>query len=401
MSAVAVETPGADWVTLEALIDDPLPVYERLRAEHGEVVWVPSVQRYFVLGFEACRFAENSPDTFAPLGGRNLVRRAIGPNMLTKGDPEHAIERAAVNPALRPKAIEQSWLPVFRENGERFLAELVEAGPGADLVATFAVPYAAANLAAIVGVPEAGWAAVQRWSSAFIAASGNLLDDPEVWAANERANAEAEEHIAEAIRRVRATPDRSMLSAMVAADLPESLVHANTKLAISGGVNEPQHTIANGVWAFARHPEQRDRLLADPAAFVGAFDEVVRWLSPIQSIGRAVITPVSLAEVSLTPGQEVMLMVGAANRDPAQFSEPHRFDAFRARRPHMAFGAGIHLCAGTWASRNQIGRVAWPLLHERLVGLRPVDIDAARWRGFTFRGLPELPVTWDDARGGR
>ncbi|MFC5946863.1 cytochrome P450 [Pseudonocardia lutea] len=400
MSAVATSAPDAAWVTLNALIDDPLPVYARLRAEHGEVVWVPSVQRYFVLGFEACRFAENNPDTFAPLGGRNLVRKAIGPNMLTKGDPEHAVERSAVNRALRPKTIEQSWLPVFQENGERFLADVIEAGPGADLVQSFAIPFAAANLAAIVGIPEAGWAAVQRWSSAFIAASGNLLNDPDVWAANERANAEAEEHITDAIARVKAVPDQSMLSAMVHADLPEFLVRANTKLAIAGGVNEPQHTIVNGVWAFARHPEQRDRLIADPAGFVGAFDEVVRWLSPIQSIGRAVIAPVTLGGVSLRPGDEVMLVVGAANRDPSQFPDPHRFDAFRTRKPHLAFGGGIHLCAGTWASKGQIGRVAWPLLHERLVGLRPVDIEAARWRGFTFRGLEQLPVTWDDVRGG-
>jgi cytochrome P450 len=402
MAMTSQKRSGADFVSVADLIDDPLPVYERLRSEYGDVVWVPAQNRYFFLGYAVCRFAEENSETFAPLTTSGLPQRAIGPSMLSKVGPAHDVERTSINPPLRPRAIAHDWLSVFRANAERHLARLVTAGPGADLVRDFAIPYTADNLAAIAGIPEAGWEAVHRWSAAFIAGSGNVLDAAEVWEACERANAEADAVIAGAITRVRAQPDASIVSALVHAPvaLVEELVYANMKLAVGGGVNEPQHALVGGVWAFAQHADQHERLLADPTLFANAFDEAVRWLSPIQALPRIVTAPVEVAGVSLVPGDEISIVIAAANRDPGHFARPHEFDAFRERRPHLAFGAGIHACAGSRAARAQVGQVAWPLLYERLAGLRPVDPNAARFRGFTFRGIEHLPVTWDHVRGG-
>ncbi|WP_345750870.1 cytochrome P450 [Microbacterium rhizophilus] len=398
---VAMSAPTADWVSLEALTADPIRVFARLR-EEAPIAWVPTLGRYLVTTYAGCRAVESDGDVFGPARERSLMLRSIGPNMLTKGDPAHAVERAAVNPSLRPRAMHEIWGAIFARNAERALRHLIDAGPGADLAVHFAEPFAAANLAALVGLAHVDAALISEWSAAFIGAVGNHADDPDACERNRVANEQIGEHLDEAIDRVRRTPDPSMLSGLVNSPvpLPEDVIRANIKLAIAGGVNEPQHTMTNGVWALATHPEQRDAVLARPELWPAVFEEVVRWLSPIQSLTRQVFAPTRLEGVDLAAGDQVMAILASANRDPQHFDRPDVFDIHRERRPHLGFGAGIHLCAGSWSSRSAIAQFAWPLLYQRLEGLRPVDPSRAQWTGFGFRGLTELPVTWDHVKEG-
>jgi len=397
MTSEVANAPAADWFTLADLWEDPYPIFARLR-EEAPVAWSEGFDRFFVSRYEDCAFIERNDGLFEPdQEPRSKMKRAIGPNMLSKGDPEHARERGVVNPSLRPRAVDEQWEPVFRANAERFLAEFERLGPGADLVEHLAVPYSATNLAAVVGLPGASVEEVNRWSQAFIASVGNHALLPEVFERSDRCNEEVDALIDEAVPYYRRSPDASMLSAMANSELPIELIRTNTKLAISGGVNEPQHTLVNGVWALDRHPEQRDAAIADPELFRAAFDETVRWLSPITSIGRRARVDTELQGVPIPEGSYLFALVGSANRDPRQFPDPDVYEIRRPRGAHLAFGAGIHMCAGSWVARSAIGAVMWPLLYSRLPGLRPVDPGAARWSGFTFRGIESLPATWGDA----
>ncbi|GAA2817169.1 cytochrome P450 [Kribbella solani] len=399
MSVDQTSTPAAvaDWVDLAAMVRDPYDTYRRLR-ELGPVVWVPALKRYLAVSFAACSAIEADQETFSASvrGSSALMARALGAQpMLRKDDPEHASERTPVNSCLRPRSIKANWLPLFEQNAETCLAGLLERGPDeADLNRDFAAPFAARNLIDLLGLRGASPADLTRWSHAFIAGFANLAEDPGIWARCGTARSDVDALLDELIPYYRRTPDGSMTSAMVNSDQPEESVHANVKLTISGGLNEPQHMVTNIVWALSRHQRQRDDVLANESLWSATFDEAVRWLSPIGMYPRQTTRETVLDGVRLPAAAEVGVVVGAANRDPAVFERADEFDLSRAKKPHLGFGAGTHLCAGHWAARISIGEVAVPLLYRRLRGLGTDRRRTEHWQGWVFRGLTTLPVTW-------
>ncbi|HLU54146.1 MAG TPA: cytochrome P450 [Pseudonocardia sp.] len=390
--------PTADWVDPAALMADPYPTYRRLLAE-SPVAWVPALGRYLVTSAAACRAVEEDQQTYSAsvTGGAATLIRALGATpMLRKDDPEHAAERRAVNPVLRPKTLRTRWEPVFERNARAQLEVLRERGPDeADLDRDYAAPLAAQNLIDLLGLRGASPADMQRWSHAFIAGTGNLHDDPEIWRRCDAARDEVDALLGELVPHYRAHPDDTITSALLQGGLPPSAVAANVKLTISGGMNEPQHVVSGTVWALSRHPDQRDRVLADPSLWPAVFEEAVRYLSPIGMYPRETTRPVELAGVPLPAGAPIGVVVAAANRDPAAFERPDEFDVARPRRPHLGFGSGVHLCAGHWAARISIGEIAVPLLYAQLPGLRTDPRREEAWHGWVFRGLTSLPVTWD------
>lgn len=387
----------ADWVDPAAMLRDPYQTYDRLR-ELGPIVWVPVLNRYLATTFEACRAIEADQETYSASisGAGATMARALGAQpMLRKDDPDHASERAPINPAMRPKRIRETWVPLFERNARTYLARLIEHGPGnADLNRDFAAPLAAQNLVDMLGLTEASPADMQRWSHAFIAGIGNLQDDTEIWATCDAAQQEVDALLDDLIPHCRAHPDGSMTSALANGGLPDVAVRANIKLTISGGMNEPEHMITNVVWALSRHPEQRDRVLADPSQWSAVFDETVRWLSPIGMYPRETTRATVLEGVELPAHAMLGVVVGAANRDPAAFERAAAFDIARPKQPHLGFGSGVHLCAGHWAARISIGEIALPLLYQRLPELRTDPRRTEEWYGWVFRGLTSLPVTW-------
>lgn len=181
--------------------------------------------------------------------------------------------------------------------------------------------------------------------------------------------------------------------------MPYEVIRANIKLAISGGINEPQHTVTNGVWALSSHPDQLDLVRERPSGFLDAFDEVVRVYPPIHlTVKKSVAHDIELGGVRVPGGSSVISFFYAGNRDPEQFENPTVFDVTRERRPGLTFGIGAHGCAGAHIAKAAVGGAAWPMLYERLGGLRAIDPEAHQQEGWVFRRLPELPVTWDEVQ---
>lgn len=396
-STRGMDAPVADWVDPKQMMADPYPTYERLRAE-SPVAWVPALNKYLVTSYAGCHEVEMDQEIFSANVSGATMNRAIGAQpMLRKDDPEHAADRAAINPTLRPKNIKETWAPAFERNARRYLEVLAEKGPDeADLNRDYAAPVASQNLIDLLGLKDAQVEDMRRWSHAFIAGAGNLLDDPDIWARCNAARTEVDGLLEELVPHYRSHPNGSMTSALANSGLPLDNVAANVKLTISGGMNEPQHMVTNIVWALDRHPGQREKVLADPALWPGVFDETVRWLSPIGMYPRETTRPVVLEGVRLPAGAPLGVVVGSANRDTAHFNDdPDTFDISRPKQSHLAFGSGVHLCAGHWAAKTSIGAIAVPLLYETLPGLRVDERRSETWDGWVFRGLTSLPVTWN------
>ncbi len=397
MTVAEVDLPVADWFDPLEATYDPYPQYARLR-ELGPVVYAPAVGRVFLTTHAAVSDAEQNPEAFSSHSEKNLTMvRAIGGRpMLRKDDPEHAIERKAINPTLRPKAISEVWSPKFAENVEFWLERMLEIGPGeVDLNRDFAAPVASQNLIDLLGFPsDVDVADLHRWSTDFIAGIGNLLDDPEVWARCDRSQAEVAAVLDELLPRLSREPDGSITSHLLQVGLPENVVRANVALAISGGMNEPQHMITNMVWALSTHPDQRAAVLSGEVAWGDVFEETVRWQSPIGMLPREIAVETEFFGVRLAAGTDVGLLLASANRDDKVFADAKRYDVRRTARRHLGFGAGVHMCAGRWAAKAAIADLALPRLYDRVPGL---DIDLSRstaWHGWVFRGITALPVTW-------
>lgn len=397
VSPDAADYPVADWVDVAALATNPYPTYARLRAE-SPVAWVPQLNKFLVTTYAGCHTVEQDQELFSANVSGATMTRAIGAQpMLRKDDPEHSVDRAPVNPVLRPKSIKEVWGPVFERNAEAYLQKVAELGPEeADLNRDYAAPVASQNLIDLLGLKDVSVEQVRRWSHDFIAGMGNVLDDQSIWDRCDAATAEADRLLEELIPYYRQNPDASMVSAFANSGLPTANVAANVKLTISGGMNEPQHMVTNMVWALSNHGDQREQVLADPALWASVFDEAVRWQSPIGMYPRETTRETVLEGVRIPAGAGVGVVVASANRDAGHFgASAAEFDINRTKRPHLAFGSGVHLCAGHWAAKTSIGQIAVPLAYERFPGLRVDKRRSESWDGWVFRGLTSLPVTWN------
>ncbi|OZM76788.1 cytochrome P450 [Pseudonocardia sp. MH-G8] len=384
--------PVADRVTIPDLYADPYPIYQRLRGI-APIHWVPTVNRYLVIGHEACHTVELDQERFSADETGSLMKRSMGHSMLRKDDPEHGVERKAYGGVLRPKAITQHWSEVFARNATTYLARLRDAGPGADLVSEFAAPYAAENLRAVLGFRNAGHEDLQRWSQTLIDGTGNYADDPDVWAVAERSSAEVDAAIDEMLPVLRSDPDASLLAQLAGTPMPLESLRANLKMTIGGGLNEPRDAIATTTWALLSHPDQLAGVLTGER-WSDAFEESIRWVAPISMYPREATRDTELAGMAVPRGARLGVVVGAANRDPEVFTDPESYDIDRPKKPHLAFGGGNHFCAGAWIARASVVAVALPRLFAELPGLRLDPAHPAVVGGWVFRGVTDLPVRW-------
>lgn len=389
------EAGMADWVSLDSLHADPFPIYKRLRDE-TPVPWVPSAGRYLVTRYADVHTVDADQETFSADESGSLMKRAMGHSMLRKDDPAHQRERRAAGIPLRPNQVKRRWTPIFERNAEA-LIDGIRAHGTAELVDSFAAPYAARNLAEIVGLPNASARDMRTWSQTMIDGTGNYADDPQVWELAERSYYEVDETLDEVIPRLRAEPDGSMVSAMLHADDPLDIeeIRANVKMTIGGGLNEPRDVLGVAVHALLSDQRQLDQVLSDPCLFANVFDESVRYVAPIGMYPRQTTQEVELGGTVLPAGARLGVVAGSANRDERQFADPDRFDINREKKPHVAFGGGAHYCLGAWAAKASVATVALPMLFDRLPDLCLDPDRQARAAGWVFRGMTELPVVWN------
>jgi cytochrome P450 len=372
---------------------DPYPALARMRRE-APICFVPQLGSTLLTRRDDIFVSEKRIDVFSSHQPAGLMNRLMGHNMMRKDGDAHMAERSIFFPAVSPKATRAHWRDEFEKRAERILDELSAAGR-ADLLAEFALPLSGECLKSVTGLTNIRYQDMDAWSQGMIEGIANYAGDAAIEARCHAATAGIDAAVDDMLPVVRKTPDHSLLSVMIHGGMPEENVRHNIKLTISGGQNEPRKAIAGCIWALLTHPQEFSRVRDGTVSWLQVFEEFTRWISPIGMSPRRVAKPATVNGVDFAAEDRVFLMFGSANRDEAHFVDADRFDLTRDTAKSIAFGAGPHFCAGAAVSRTMIADVALPGVFARLKGLALDEREPVRIGGWAFRGLQNLPATWN------
>jgi cytochrome P450 len=388
-----------EQITLEELERDPYPIYARLRDEEP-VSWVPAVQLWLVTRYEDVRSVDLSPELFTAATDPSTLNRTMGVNMLGSEGPDQQRIRRVVEPPFRPRDVEertQGMIPALPNE----LIDGFEARGECDLFREFADPMSVRSLRFMLGLDEVPWEDLLRWNEGLMPGLANFEADPVKQAPADEASAALGEVIGRVLDRVQDEPDGSVLASMLHHDRDDDAMSrdeivANTRLMLSGGLQEPRDLIALVVYALGSDPSQLDEVRANHALIKAAVEETLRWAGPVGTSTRQTTEATDLAGVQLDEGALVGAVLSSANRDPRRFTDPDRFDIHRREGAHLAFAVGTHFCLGAWFGRH-LARVSLEILLDRLPGLRLDPERPPTLGGWEFRAPDSTWVRWDAA----
>lgn len=311
--------------------------------------------------------------------------------MITTNPPDHTRLRGVAKGTFIPPSME-----ALRPRVEAIVAERLDhlAALGeADVMTELAHPLPVTVISELVGVPEED----RDWFRPLMrtpVSSDQPNPTPEDTKEVERAGDEFEAYFSELIAARRGRPRDDLLSHFVvrheAGELSYDELYATITLLFIAGFLTTTNLIGNGLAAFFDHPDQLDRLLAEPALVGSAVEEILRYDTPVQFVHRLVLADTEVAGNRLAQGNTVFTILAAANRDPARFPHPDRFDIGRVDNLHLAFAWGLHFCLGARLARME-GQLVFAGLRERFRRLEPAG-EAVRRPGLALRALDSLPV---------
>jgi cytochrome P450 len=320
------------------------------------------------------------------------------PTMLFSDPPVHTRLRKLVNRDFTPRRIRELE-PRIRELAGTLLDAAEERGEF-EVMRDLANPLPVMVIAEMLGVEPERYATFKHWSDAIVSVDNTLPGNPpppEFTASVDELRA----YFSAQIEKRRTTPGPDLVSALVAAHTESDALDANELLAfvillLLAGNETTTNLIGNGTLALGRHPEQMQMLQRDASMLPRAIEEMLRYDGPVQSTARFAKSDVELAGTFFPAGFPIFVVLAAANRDPAHFPDPDRFDITRDPNDHVAFGEGIHFCIGSPLARME-ARIAFGAMLERYPKLRLRDASAKlQYKGSYFlRGLAALPMAID------
>jgi len=387
---------------------NPHPFYARLRAEAPVYrVRLPDRQHaWLVTRYDDAAGALRDPrlvhDRMNAVTAEQRGREPWTPgfaqpltlNMLDRDEPDHTRLRTLVQKAFTPRMIEQ-----LRSQIEGLCDRLLDAAQrehALDLVAAYAMPLPVTIIAEMLGVPESHHARFSRWSNMLVGVSSiwdRIRVVPQVWL--------FVRYLRRLIDARRANPRDDLISGLVQAEADGDYLSRDELLAmvfmlLIAGFETTVNLIGSGTLALLEHPDQFDRLKQDPSLIKPAVEELLRYTSPLDIASeRSAREDMVIASQTISRGEQVLAVIGSANRDERKFAGAHRLNITRQPNEHLAFGQGRHYCLGAPLARLE-GAIAIGTLLRRMPDLRLTrPSDPLRWRrGVFLRGLTALPLTW-------
>jgi cytochrome P450 len=379
-------------VTAAALADDPHPHLARLRAREP-VSWLPALGGWLVTSRDLALRVLRDAETFTVDDPRFSTAQVVGPSMLSLVGPVHARHRDPFARPLRPARTRARFTAFVEAETARLVARLAPAGR-AELRGELAGPLAVAVVTEALGLEGVDAATVRSWYGAFVEAVSAIT----AGGAAPPAAAEAYELLTAAVRdAIRASRPDSLLAgaARDEAGLTTVEVVANAAILMFGGIDTTEGMIANAVLHLLGHPDQLRLVLADRGLLPAAIEESLRLEPSASVVDRYATRDADLGGTAVRAGDLVRVSIAGANRDPAAFPDPDRFDVRRGNAAdHLAFAHGPHFCFGAPLARLE-ALTALTALLDRLPGLRLDPDRPARPHGLVFRKPPYLHVRWD------
>jgi len=377
--------------SLEELELDPHPLLRRLR-EREPVSWLPALGAWLVTRRDLALTAMRDSESFTVDDPRFSTGRVVGPSMLTLDGDEHGRHRDPFARPFRLGAVRERFTAVVEAATERLLDKL-EPNGRAELRRELAGPLAAGVVARALGLRDADTDAVLGWYDAIVDSVTGVAAGRPVTPAGTRAFAALRASIEPVLD---SDPQSSLVAAAAsqAAGLSRAEVVSNVAVLMFGGIETTEGMIANAVLHLLGHPGQLALVERDPSLLGAAIEESLRLEPAAAVIDRYATHDVRLGDAPIGRGDLVTISIAGANRDPAEFLEPDRFDIRRENARHqIAFAHGPHVCIGMHLARLE-ARTAVGRLLARLPRLRLDPDRPSAARGLVFRKPPELHVLW-------
>jgi cytochrome P450 len=375
---------------------NPYPTYRALR-ENEPIKRMPNgsyfLTRYddLVTAYKNTKaFSSDKKKEFAPKYGASLLYEHHTTSLVFNDPPIHTRVRRLIMGALSPRAIAEMEGDLIRLIDS--LLDAIAAKGQFELIGDFASAIPVEIIGNLLDVPHEEREPLRDWSLAILGALEPVIGEA-AFARGNKAIADFLSFLEVLVERRRkrpGNPDKDVLTRLIQGEengerlTAKELLH-NCIFLLNAGHETTTNLIGNGLVALAEHPAEKQRLIAQPELIKTAVEEILRYESSNQLGNRMTVEQVELGGLSLPPGTSITLCIGAANRDPAQFPDPERFDIGRTPNRHLAFATGAHQCAGMALARLEgaiaISRFLARFPNYALAG-DPVRGGRVRFRGF-------------------
>jgi len=384
-----------------AVIKDPYPYYDQLRARQPVLktsfgVWFLTRYEDVALVLRDRRFGKNFENDRERAASSEPVFLAMSKMLIYLDPPSHTLVRGLIAPGFSSKRVDDMRPCIQAFAGD--LVGKVRSGGKIDLVRDFAVPLSLHAISEMLGIPEADRTAFFEHLPALGRAIDALpMSQTDVDEANARARY-LEEFFEKLIDERRRCPGNDLISHLLRTrdaedELTAQELISNVVLLFSAGHETTANLIGNSVLALHQHPQELARVRQDLSIIARGMDELIRYGASVQFGSRTALDDVRIGDKDIKAGDIVLASLGAANRDPAVFADPHRLDLTRPSVKGQSFGGGIHYCLGAQLARMTI-EVALSTLFEKLPNLRLDELEHLDWKpSFIFRGLRSMPAS--------
>src|SRR6266540_1480241 len=362
MTAILTERGDATLIRMREIdlldgdfyVNDPYTTYAWMR-EHAPVYWDATNELWGIARYDDIVEIEKRKDIFI---NSDQAKGGYRPNIpadsaiIGLDDPLHHLRRNLVSRRFTPKAVLR-WEDHIREVVTQLLDDAAARGR-ADVIRDLAAPLPAMMIGLLLGLPDDVWPKLRDWSERTIMLGGGprYFSEDGMAAAFEFAGAAAALY-----EEKQRCPADDVMSVWTKAEVPGHRfgideVIADCLLLLDGGAETTRTVIARTILNLIADPDQWKRL--EDADLTVATEEFIRYVTPIHNMCRVATEDYDIGGETIGRGQQVVLMYGSANRDPAHFSDPERLDVTRDPNPHLAFGFGTHFCLGAALARLEI-----------------------------------------------
>ncbi|MBB6446204.1 pimeloyl-[acyl-carrier protein] synthase [Bacillus benzoevorans] len=389
--------------TTSEFFQNPYPFYEQIRAIHP-IYWGNPLKQpgWYVTGYEEAisilkdtRFKNRIP---LPQTAKKYeqLKNIQNDMMLFKNQPDHKRLRLLVSNVFTPRMVEH-LRPYIQETVNDLLQQ-VQHKKSMDVISDFAFPLASLIIAKILGVPGEERHQFREWALILI----QTIDFTRSRKALDNGNAitiTLRNYFKMLIEKRKMRPEEDLISLLIKEEqqgdrLTDEELLATCILLVIAGHETTVNLISNSILLLLKHSHQMMELKENPSLIEHAVEEFLRYESPTQMTARIASEDIKIGQTTIKKGEQVYILLGAANRDPNQFAHAHLLDITRNPNPHLAFGYGTHFCLGAPLARLE-AQIAIQTFLQQLENPKLIFSDLPWRKLMGFRSLSELPITFD------